>query len=68
LALRRLQETDSPRNAVEESLQIMVKAALDGAESVERLQTFARPDQTRPAEPVDLVQPQTSSSVVSYAK
>jgi CheY-like chemotaxis protein/nitrogen-specific signal transduction histidine kinase len=54
LALRALGDPTPDLAAAADDLRIVIKAAMDGAATVRRLQTFARPTQTRPAEPFEL--------------
>ena len=54
LALRALEQAPADLEGARDSLRIVIQAALDGAETVKRLQAFARPRQEGAAETVDL--------------
>lgn len=54
IALEALRAVPPDIVRVEEALEIMIGAAIDGGETVKRLETFARPAQDGPAERVNL--------------
>jgi CheY-like chemotaxis protein len=54
LALYELDDSGPAQAGLRDSLRIVVKAAMDGAETVKRLQTFARPRQEGPADRLDV--------------
>jgi signal transduction histidine kinase/ActR/RegA family two-component response regulator len=53
LALHELDRPQLDRDSLRDSLRTVVQAAMDGANAVKRLQTFARPRQEGPPEQVD---------------
>ena len=54
LAMRALQEPTPDLDHVREALDVVIHAAMDGADTVKRLLSFSRPTQEGPAEPVDM--------------
>jgi signal transduction histidine kinase/CheY-like chemotaxis protein len=54
LALRQLDAVGGPADAARDSLRVMVKAALDGAETVKRLLVFSRAQPEGEPQPVDV--------------
>lgn len=54
LLLAMLDQPEPPRQGLRRSVETVVRAAFDGAETVRRLQTFARPRQDQPPETIAL--------------
>jgi PAS domain S-box-containing protein len=54
LAMRALQPPTPDLNATREALDVVVHAAMDGADTVKRLLSFGRPSQEGPAAPLDM--------------